>query len=144
MTKKFMLLIVLAISVLSVILIAVWGTLPESQNQSPVSSISFVDYEINEENDKIINVLGIVTEENPYYTLEYTYLPDIAAIDVAVTSSSDDVTVLVDCIKQEVLINFSNTASIGQNVSIRIFDQKTNKFDELTLIFKIPDVIIEG
>jgi hypothetical protein len=142
MTKKFMLLIVLAISVLSIIFIAVWGTLPESQNQSPVTSITFENYEINEEDDKIINVLDIVTEENPYYTLHYTYLPDNAAIDVIVTSSTDDVTVLVDYIKQEVLVNFSTTSSIGQNVSIRITDQKTDKYDEITLIFRIPDVII--
>jgi hypothetical protein len=142
MSKKFMLLIVLAISVLSIITIAVWGTLPESQNQSSVTSISFENYEINDEGDKIINVLGIVSEEDPYYTLDYRYLPNDAAIDITVTSSSDDVIVLTDTIKQEVLINFSTSASIGHNVTIRIVDQKTYTYDEITLIFKVPDIII--
>ena len=125
MTKKFMLLIVMAVAVLSIILIAVWGTLPESQNQSPVTSLSFQNYEINSEGDKIINVLGEVTSDDPYYILQYIYLPNNADIDVIVTSSFDNVTVLVDSIKQEVLVNFSTLDSIGQNVSIRIIDQKT-------------------
>lgn len=142
MSKKFMLLIVFAISVVSIIIVAVWGTLPESQNLAPVTSISFENFEINDENDKIINVMGIVTEEEPYYTLTYTYAPGEAAIDISVTSSSDEVTALVDSLKQEVLINFSTTSSIGHNVSIRVTDQKTNKYDEITLIFKVPDIIV--
>lgn len=142
MSKKFMLLIVLAISVISIIGVAVWGTLPESQNQPSVTTIRFKDYEINEANDKIINVLNIVTEEDHYYTLAYDYLPEDAAIDVTVRSSSNEVTAKVDTIKQEVLVDFSTAASIGKNVTIRIVDKKTNKYDEITLIFKIPDIII--
>ncbi len=142
MTKKLMLLIVLAVSVLSIIIIAVWGTLPESQNQLQVTSIEFLDYNLNDQNDKIINVLGIVTTEDPYYTLSYTYLPTNASINVVATSSSSDVTVLVDSIYNVILVNFSTEASIGQNVTIRITDTKTNTYDEITLIFKIPDVIV--
>lgn len=142
MSKKIMLLIVLAVSVLSIITIAVWGTLPESQNQSSVTSVSFTDYEINGEGDKIINVLGIVTEDEPYYTLTYEFAPLDAYTEFTVTSSSEDVTVLDDFIKKEILVNFSTSESIGHNVTITITDQKTHKYDELTFIFKVPDVIV--
>ncbi len=137
-----MLLIILFASVLSIILIAVWGTLPESGNQPSLTSITFTGYELNDTNDKVINVRGIVTADDPYYTLSYTYLPEDAETDIIATSSTGDVTVLVDYINQEVLVNFETDASIGQNVTIRITDRKTNNSDELTLIFKIPDIIV--
>jgi len=142
MTKKLMLLIVLFVSVISVVLIAVWGTLPESGNAISVESISFNDYELNDSNDKIINVIGVVTIDDPYYTLSYSYLPEDATTNIVATSSSSDVTVLIDTISKEVLVNFSTEASVGQNVTIRITDTSTNNFDELTLIFKIPDVVV--
>jgi hypothetical protein len=137
-----MLILVLFISLFSIIVIAVWGTLPESQNQAQVTSITFNDYELNENDDKVINVLGIVTQENPYYTLTYSFLPDNANAIISASSSSNGVKVLVNEIKQEVLVNFSESSAIGQNVTIRITDQKTNKYDEVTFIFKIPDIIV--
>jgi hypothetical protein len=142
MNKKLMLILVLFISLFSIIVIAVWGTLPESQNQAQVTSITFNDYELNENDDKVINVLGIVTQENPYYTLTYSFLPDNANAIISASSSSNGVKVLVNEIKQEVLVNFSESSAIGQNVTIRITDQKTNKYDEVTFIFKIPDIIV--
>lgn len=143
MTKKLMLLIILVISVLSVIVIAVWGTLPENSNQIQVESITFENYELNDSNDKIINVIDIVTTDSPYVTLTYDYGPDDAYAIISASASSSDVTVLVDEIKQEVLVNFTTEDSIGKNVTITIRDTKTNKRDELTLIFKIPDIIID-
>jgi hypothetical protein len=142
MNKKLMLILVLFISLFSIIIIAVWGTLPESQNQAQVSSITFNDYELNENDDKVINVLGVVTQENPYYSLSYSFLPNDANAIISASSSSSGVKVLVNEIKQEVLVNFSESSSIGQNVTIRITDQKTNKYDEITFIFKIPDIIV--
>ena len=59
MTKKLLLLMIIFISLLSVILIAVWGTLPENQNLPKVSAISFEDYSYNEEDEKIINVYDV-------------------------------------------------------------------------------------
>ncbi len=144
MTKKVILLIVLVVSVLSIIFIAVWGTLPENANQADVESIEFLNYELNNTNDKIINVKDIVTMDDPYYTLFYIYLPEDANAELSVTSSSDDVTVLLDSIKHEVLVNFGSEASIGQNVTIRITDHKTNIYDEITLIFKISDIITDN
>ncbi len=137
-----MLILVLFISLFSIIIIAVWGTLPESQNQAQVSSISFNDYELNENDDKVINVLGIVTQDSPYYSLTYSFLPDNANAIISASSSSNGVKVIVNEIKQEVLVNFSESSTIGQNVTIRITDQKTNKYDEITFIFKIPDIIV--
>ena len=142
MNKKLMLILVLFISLFSIIIIAVWGTLPESQNQAQVSSISFNDYELNENDDKVINVLGIVTQDSPFYSLTYSFLPDNANAIISASSSSNGVKVIVNEIKQEVLVNFSESSTIGQNVTIRITDQKTNKYDEITFIFKIPDIIV--
>lgn len=142
MNKKLMLILVLFISVFSIIIIAVWGTLPESQNQAQVSSLTFNDYDLNENDDKVVNVLGIVTQENPYYSLTYSFLPENANASIQVSSSSKNVKVIVNELKQEVLVNFSDPGTIGQNVTIRITDQKTNKYDEITFIFKIPDIII--
>jgi hypothetical protein len=142
MNKKLMLILVLFISLFSIIIIAVWGTLPESQNQAQVTSITFNDYELNENDDKVINVLGIVTQDNPYYSLTYSFLPDNANAIISASSSSNGVKVIVNEIKQEVLVNFSESSTIGQNVTIRITDQKTNKYDEITFIFKIPDIIV--
>ena len=142
MTKKLMLLIVLAVSVLSIIVIAVWGTLPESQNQQSITEIIINDYDINDTGDKIINVIDIVTSDNPYYTLNYSYLPMEAAFDFNVTSSYEGVTLLLDEINQKILVNFSSNEAIGQNVTIRITDQKTSNYDEITLIFKVPDIIV--
>lgn len=142
MNKKLMLILVLFISLFSIIIIAVWGTLPESQNQAQVTSISFNDYELNENDDKVINVLGIVTQDSPYYSLTYSFLPDNANAIISASSSSNGVKVIVNEIKQEVLVNFSESSTIGQNVTIRITDQKTNKYDEITFIFKIPDIIV--
>jgi hypothetical protein len=142
MNKKLMLILVLFISLFSIIIIAVWGTLPESQNQAQVTSITFNDYELNENDDKVINVLGIVTQDSPYYSLTYSFLPDNANAIISASSSSNGVKVIVNEIKQEVLVNFSESSTIGQNVTIRITDQKTNKYDEITFIFKIPDIIV--
>lgn len=145
MTKKLMMLIVLAISVLSIIVIAVWGTLPESINQPQVTSISFLHYELTTDNSKIINIYGVVTEEDPYYTLSYTYEPDDAYADLIATSSSDAVTVFLDVISHEIFVTFSEDAfkPNSKNVTIRLTDHKTNKYDEITLIFRTPDIIIE-
>lgn len=138
-----MLLIILFVSVISIVFIAVWGTLPENSNQPSLETIEFTDYEQNESNDKVKNVRDIVTNDDPYYSLSYSYLPEDATTDIIATSSSDDVTVIIDVINQEVLVNFQTVESIGQNVTIRITDQKTNNYDEITLIFKIPDIIVE-
>ncbi len=143
MTKKIILMIVLGISVLSIIVISVWGTLPESINDSSVTSISFENFEYNDDGDKVINVRGIITEEDTLYTLTYVYLPEDAATNITATSSSDDVSVIVDEYRQEVVVNFDTVDSIGKNVTITIVDSKTNESDEVTLIFKIDVIIVD-
>jgi len=141
MTKKNMLLIVLFTSVLSIVLIAVWGSMPESNSDIRVTSISFLNYELNEEEDKILNVIDDVTTETPTITLSYDYLPENAVTDFYVSSSSSEVTVIVDEETKEVEVTFTTEDSIGQNVTIRIIDRRNNEYDEITLIFKIPDII---
>lgn len=143
MSKKIMLMIVLGISLLSIITISVWGTLPENINDSSVTSLKFENYEYNDEQEKVINVMNIINEEDRLYTLTYTYLPLDAATNIIATSSSDDVSVIVDEYRQEIIVNFDTLDSIGKNVTITILDEKTNKSDEITLIFKIDVVIVD-
>ena len=133
---------ILVMAVLSIIVIAVWGTLPESNSQQQVQSLTFTQYEYNDHNDKIINVIDDITKENTSYLLPYTYLPNHANADIKATSSSSDVSVIVDELKQEVLVNFLTNDAIGKNVTITIEDRLSNSSDEITLIFKLPDVII--
>lgn len=142
MSKKIILLIVLGISVLSIIIISVWGTLPESINESSVTSISFEDYDYNDDGDKVINLMEIINEEDTLYTLTYTYTPGDAATNITASSSSSDVSVIVDEYRQEIVVSFDTVDAIGQNVTITIVDEKTNEADEITLIFKIDEVII--
>jgi len=142
MTKKLMLLIVLIVSVISVVFIAVWGTLPEGSNLAQVDTIAFTEYdELNTDDEKIINLQDIVTEEEHYYTLYYSFSPEDAYASISASSSSSDVTVLVDEITKEVLVDFSTAESVGRSVTIRITDQKTHRYDEITLIFKITGTV---
>ena len=143
MTKKLLIITIIIMSLLSIVLIAVWGTLPENQNLPKVTSISFEHYELNDEQEKIINVYDIVTPEIPYYNLSYVYGPADALTEFYVTSSSDHVIALLDTINQTILVNFNALDAIGKNVTIRLIDQHTNQFDELTLIFKIPIIIVD-
>ena len=141
MTKKNMLLIVLFTSVLSIVLIAVWGSMPKSNNDIQVTIIKILDFELNDQNDKILNVIDDVTIETPTMTLSYDYLPNDALADIYVTSSSSDVTVVADENTKEVEVTFTTEDSVGQNVTIKVIDRRTNEYDEITLIFKIPDII---
>lgn len=143
MTKKLLIIIIIFMSLLSIVLIAVWGTLPENQNLPKITFISFEDYELNDEQDKIINVYDIVTTDIPYYNLTYVFGPHDALTDFYVTSSSTGVVALLDTINQTILVNFNDLNAVGKNVTIRLIDRQTNHYDELTLIFKIPVIIVD-
>ena len=145
MNKKILILLALAFSALSIMLIAVWGTLPENTNRIPVETISFTEYDgVNEDGDKLKDVTGIVTENKLTYILNYTINPENAyATQVTVTSASSAVTLQIDPFTYEVSVYYDLTViSQKPTVTIRIMDQSTQSFDEITLIFKTPGTII--
>jgi|LGVF01.2.fsa_nt_gb hypothetical protein len=145
MNKKILILLALVFSALSIMFIAVWGTLPENTNRIPVETIAFNDYDVvNEDGDKLKDVTGIVTENNYIYILDYTIFPGNAYADqITVTSASTAVTVQIDTSNYEISAYYDLTViSQKPTVTIRIMDQSTQNYDEITLIFKTPGTII--
>ncbi|MDD3113859.1 MAG: hypothetical protein WCR28_02590 [Candidatus Izemoplasmatales bacterium] len=144
MTKKILLVLVLVFSILSIILIAVWGTLPDQPNHIQVESLIIDSYdETNDDGDKFKNVANIVTEQQNIYTIEYVVNPGNANLDIGVSSTSTGVNLQVDMADNKVHVLFSMEA-IGakETITIQIKDKNTQISDEITLWFKTSDVII--
>jgi len=142
MNKKMIVYLSILISLVSVILIAVWGTLPESTNASRIESLFIDEYdETNEDGDKFKDVAEIIDENNRVYIIHYEFTPSDAAYDITASSSRDDVTIQIDDSNQNVYVYFDLSA-VGKTVTIRIIDNETQKYDEITLWFKTPGVIV--
>mgnify|MGYP001767061534 FL=1 len=139
-----MLVLVLVFSVLSIILIAVWGTLPENPNNVQATSLIVSDFdETNDDGDKFKNVTDIVTEQNNIYTILFTVDPGNSNVDITDTASVSGVNLQVDAASGKVYVIYNlETISEKTNVTIQIKDKYTQVFDELTLWFKTPGVII--
>lgn len=144
MSKKISFFLVLVFSVMSIMLIAVWGTLPENTNPIQVETIAIINYdEITDLGDKIKDVSDIVTEENSIYIIDYEITPTNAFTNIYATSSSTLVTIQVDDLTKKVFVYYDLEAIIKEvTITIKITDKITQVFDEITLIFKIDDVII--
>ncbi|MFA6800941.1 MAG: hypothetical protein WCR19_02390 [Acholeplasmataceae bacterium] len=142
MNKKIVIFIAILISLVSIVFIAVWGTLPENNSQSIIESITISDYdETNEDGDKFKDILNIVTSDQNIYIIEYEFLPTDAVYRITATSSRDDVSLQVDEFNKKVYVYFDLSA-IGKTVTIRIIDKGTQEYDEITLWFKSSGVII--
>lgn len=144
MSKKISFFLVLVFSVMSIMLIAVWGTLPENTNPIQVETIAIINYdEITDLGDKIKDVSDIVTEENSIYIIDYEITPTNAFTNIYATSSSTLITIQVDDLTKKVFVYYDLEAIIKEvTITIKITDKITQVFDEITLIFKIDDVII--
>ncbi|MFA6801598.1 MAG: hypothetical protein WCR19_05780, partial [Acholeplasmataceae bacterium] len=133
MNKKIVIFIAILISLVSIVFIAVWGTLPESSSQSVIESLVINDYdETNEDGDKFKDILNIVTSDQNVYIIEYEFLPIDAAYRITATSSRTDVSLQVDEVNQKVYA-FFDLSAIGKTVTIRIIDKGTQEYDEITL-----------
>lgn len=144
MSKKILLVLVLLFSVFSIILIAVWGTLPENPNNIEVESLVIEDYdETNDDGDKFKNVIDIVNQQNNIYVIEYLINPGNANKDIVASASTTGVSLQVDLIDNKVYVIFSLEAiNQKRTVTILIRDKLTLKYDEITLWFKTPGVIV--
>ena len=144
MSKKISFFLVLVFSVMSIMLIAVWGTLPENTNPIQVETIAIINYdEITDLGDKIKDVSEIVTEENSIYIIDYEITPTNAFTNIYATSSSTLITIQVDDLTKKVFVYYDLEAIIKEvTITIKITDKITQIFDEITLIFKIDDIII--
>lgn len=138
MSKKIMIFIALVMSALSIMGIAVWGTLPENANQARVDHIVIEDFdETNDDGDKFKDVKGIVTLTNNQYEITYRIFPALADSNIHASSNQTGISVQVDRDAQKVYVFFDSN-KIGTTVTIKIWDANTQKSDELTLWFKNP------
>lgn len=143
MTKKISVLLALLISLLSIMVIAVWTTTGESNSPIPIASLAITDYdELNEDGDKIKNIREFVNEDSLTYIVKYEIGPENADDNLLrAYADSSKVSVLIDIINSEVYVFFGNLAGLNA-VTITIKDEKTNKSDEIILMFKMPGDII--
>jgi uncharacterized membrane protein len=144
MNKKILLILVLVFSIFSIILIAVWGTLPENPSNIELETISIEEYdETNDDGDKFKNVTDIVTENDNIYIIEYTIFPDNANVDIQATTTAEGINIQVDSIERKIYVIYDlQSITNKRTITIQIKDKNTQFYDELTLWFKTPDVII--
>lgn len=139
-----MIILVLLFSIVSILLIAVWGTLPENANQIQLESLIIVDYdEENPDGDKFIDVSDRINEQNNIYVISYSTNPSNAYVSLIATASSDQVVLQTDSYSNQVRVIYDlNAIQDKPMITIRITDQNTQHYDEVTLWFKTPGVII--
>ena len=144
MNKKISLILVLVFSLFSVMLIAVWGTLPENASNVEAENVVVSEYdEVNDDGDKFKNVTDIINDQNNIYVIEYIVLPENANVDIVASTASPGMSlqVLQDENKIYVIYDLESIAQ-KRTITIKITDKNSQNFDEITLWFKTPDVII--
>jgi len=143
MSRKIVIFVVFIIGALSIMTIAVFGTLPEDSNRIRVTAIVIDDFDqLNEDQDKFKDVKDIVTTQNNVYEIHYRIEPSNAYHQLQAISSNQNVHVQIDTIDQIVYVYF-DSQQIGRTVTIRIIDRDTQIYDEITLWFKQPgDVLV--
>lgn len=144
MSKKNIIYIVIVASILSIMMIAVWGTLPENTNLPPIDYILFNEYDnLNDDGDKLIDVNGDITIQNPVYELKYELSPIESYSTLQVQLSLPSVDYQLDT-QAKVIYLFYSLEDIEKEktLTVTVKDSRTQKVDMVTLWFKQPDVII--
>ncbi len=144
MTKKGIIFIIFIAVILSVMIIAVWGTLPENTNLPPLDYLEFTDYDdITEEGEKRKEISNFVTESSPVYLLNYDFGPKESYSELQVSISVSDMTYQMDLDNKQIRIYYG-LEDIKQRiiVTVTISDKRTEKSDVISLWFKFDDIII--
>lgn len=144
MTKKGIIFIIFIAVILSVMIIAVWGTLPENTNLPPLDYLEFTDYDdITEEGEKRKEISDFVTESSPVYLLNYDFGPKESYSELQVSISVSDMTYQMDLDNKQIRIYYG-LEDIKQRiiVTVTISDKRTEKSDVISLWFKFDDIII--
>ncbi len=144
MTKKGIVLIIFIAAIISILIIAVWGTLPENTNLPPIDYIIFTDYDdLNEDGEKRKEISNIVNETLPVYLLTYELGPEVNYSQLVVTLSNTKITHQVDLDNKQIIIYYSIEDIQQKNIlTVTITDKRTQKSDTINLWFEIDDVII--
>lgn len=144
MNKKLVLFLILITGVVSVMTIAVFGTLPENTNLERVSEIKFTNqYTLNEDNDKILNITDMLDYDTGMLTIDFIIEPALSEYNLRIRSSDESVSVLIDLTGFKINL-FYDALAIDEKrtTTIRIWDTYTQKADEITLMFRNPDEVI--
>lgn len=144
MTKKSIILIIFISSILSIMMIAVWGTLPENTNLGPIETIEFTEFDtLNEDSEKVRDVKPFVTTTNPVYRLNYDLGPDESYSELSVTLSLSHINYQLD-IYDKIIYIYYGLEDIENEIvlTVTIKDSRTQKSDMIILWFKPPGVII--
>jgi|SRR5690606_37401028 len=144
MTKKGIIFIIFVASIISIMLIAVWGTLPENTNAAAIDYLEFIEYDgYNEDEEKVKDVKDIVSETSPNLLLKYNYGPDDAYAEIVISLTHSGITYQHDSISKEIYIYYTLDAIQKEEIIIvSIKDQRTQKQDMIILWFQPPGVII--
>lgn len=144
MNKKVLLILVLVFSLFSVVLIAVWGTLPENPTHIELEDLVIDDFdETNDDGDKFKNITDIVTPEAHIFTIVYRITPENASTEITASTTSSGVNLQVDNDLKRIYVIFAlETIAKKKTVTIQIKDKVSQISDEITLWFKTPDTII--
>ncbi len=144
MNKKILLILVLVFSLFSIVLIAVWGTLPENPIHVELESLVIDDFdETNEDGDKFKNITDIVTPEANIYIIFYQITPENASTEIIASTTASGVNLQVDNEAKKIYVIFDLEAiTKKKTITIQIKDKVSQISDEITLWFKTPDTII--
>jgi len=144
MTKNGIVFIILIASVISIMLIAVFGTLPEGTSDLTIETIEFIDHDgLNEDGEKVKDVKGIINEQDTSIMIHYDYTPAEASAQIVITVSDPSVLIQHDPFAKEIYLYYSALAIQNEiTITLTIKDHRTSKQDIMILLFKTPDIII--
>lgn len=138
MNRKVMLFLVLALSVLSIMAVGIWGSLPDPSDSVTLVSIAFEDSRIDSTTGtKILYVQDIVTDFDTHNQVSIAFACSPGDANVNLVVYSDETTVGAVLLEGYVLVTFSEKTP----VTITIRDKKTEKTDSVTLLFQPPGEI---
>ncbi len=143
-TKKGIVFIIFLASIISIMIIAVWGTLPENTNLPPIDYLEFTDYDgLNEDLEKMKDLSEIVTETSSIYLLPYDLGPDESYSDLVVSLSVSHLTHHIDTDGRIIYIYYGlEDIQTKIILTVTITDRRTHKSDLINLWFKEDGVVI--
>lgn len=138
MNKKILVFLVVVLGAISIMAVSIWGTLAESNSMPPIDTLEITDYDaINNTDEKILFVKGIITEEDYMYNIKFSFSPTDANPDGlrARVDIESGVSVILSMAELYVKVIFEDEEAIGKAVTVTVWDINTMKEDSVTLLF---------
>lgn len=145
MNKKILILLATFVSLMSIMVISIWGTLPENNNLPPIDAIDILDYdELNSDNDKLIDVTNLVTETNNSHIIKFNVTPVLSNDSKLIVQLSEPlISYQLSVLNGEIYVYYDIISiQLKKSLTVTIIDQNTQVSDSVTLWFKPSDVVI--